>query len=237
VKFVIFNADDFGYGRGINRGILEAHEHGVVTSATLVVNGPAVEEAAELAKDHPRLSVGLHVNLTNEAESWFDIENEELVREELERQLGRFVELLGRPPAHLDSHQHVHRARGRRPLFRALASRLGVPLRDDLPVVFKGGFYGQWEYQVFDPDKLSVAALARMLRNEVHAGGIYEVSCHPGYLESGRDFVYHREREHEVRTLCDPRVREVIAELGIELLGYDALPGALERLSRERASA
>ncbi|MGE0454978.1 MAG: ChbG/HpnK family deacetylase [Vicinamibacteria bacterium] len=237
MRFVVFNADDFGYGRGINRGILEAHEHGVVTSATLVVNGPAALEAVAIAKDHPRLSVGLHVNLTNEAESWFDIENEGLVREELERQLGRFVELLGRPPAHIDSHQHVHRARGRRPLFRALAKRLGVPLRDELPVVFKGGFYGQWEYQVFDPDKVSAGALCRMLRNEIHAGGIYEVSCHPGYLEAGRDLVYHQEREHELRTLCDPRVRELIADQGIGLLGYDALPGALERLSRERAAA
>lgn len=203
----------------------------MVTATTLVVNGAAVEEAVAAARELPGLSVGLHVNFTNEAERLFDFEQELLVRDELERQFERFCELVGRPPAHLDSHQHVHRARGRRPLFRALAQRHGIPLRDDLPVVFKGGFYAQWEYGAGDPEKVSAAALGRMLRQEVHAGGIYEVSCHPGYFDPGVEYVYHREREWELETLCDPRIRELLAAEGIELTNYDGLGAALARLA------
>jgi predicted glycoside hydrolase/deacetylase ChbG (UPF0249 family) len=231
MKFVIFNADDFGYGHAINRGIVEAHTRGVVTATTLVVNGAAVDEAVRMARDLPRLSVGLHVNFTNEAQRLFDFEDEGRVRDELGRQLELFVGLMKRPPAHLDSHQHVHRARERRPLFRALAQEHGIPLRDELPVVFKGGFYAQWEYGLGEPEKVSPGALSSMLRNEIHAGGIYEVSCHPGYFDPAVDYTYHREREWELETLCDPRIREALAAEGIELINYDGLAGALARLA------
>jgi predicted glycoside hydrolase/deacetylase ChbG (UPF0249 family) len=232
VKFVIFNADDFGYGHGVNRGIVEAHRKGVVKATTVVVNGAAVDEAVLLARDNPGLSLGLHVNFTNEAERLFDFEDPALVRDELRRQFERFCELFGRKPAHIDSHQHVHRARGRRPIFRELAQEHGLPLRDEPPVVFKGGFYGQWQYGVFDPSKVSVDALSEMLRCEVHAGGIYEMSCHPGYFEPARQYTYHAEREAELRTLCDPRVAQVAREAGIELISYDELGGAVARLQQ-----
>ena len=102
MKFVIFNADDFGYGHAVNRGIAEAHETGVVTATTLVVNGVAVDEAVAIARQRPGLSVGLHVNFTNEAQRLFDIEDPGRVRDELQRQFDRFCELMGRKPAHLE---------------------------------------------------------------------------------------------------------------------------------------
>jgi hopanoid biosynthesis associated protein HpnK len=60
---LIVNADDFGFTSGVNRAIVEAHTRGVVTSSTLMANGPAFAEAAELAKANPGLSVGCHVVL------------------------------------------------------------------------------------------------------------------------------------------------------------------------------
>jgi chitin disaccharide deacetylase len=63
VRRLIINADDFGFTRGVNRAIIEAHTRGVVTSCTLMANGPAFVEAVELAKTVPRLSVGCHVVL------------------------------------------------------------------------------------------------------------------------------------------------------------------------------
>jgi predicted glycoside hydrolase/deacetylase ChbG (UPF0249 family) len=230
VKFVIFNADDFGYGSAVNRGIVEAHEKGVVTATTLVVNGVAVEEAVRLAREHPALSVGLHVNFTNEAQRLFDLDDEALVRAELRRQFDRFVELIGRPPAHLDSHQHVHREELRRPIFQALARQHGLPLRDELPVIFKGGFYAQWQYGVPESERVSFDALAWLLRHEIHHGGVYEVSCHPGYFDPAVSYVYHAEREWELRTLCDPRLHEVLAQAGIERISYAQLPEAVRRL-------
>jgi len=63
VRRLIVNADDFGFTSGVNRAIVEAHTRGVVTSATLMANGPAFAEAAQLAKTLPQLSIGCHVVL------------------------------------------------------------------------------------------------------------------------------------------------------------------------------
>jgi hopanoid biosynthesis associated protein HpnK len=63
VRRLIVNADDFGFTAGVNRGIVEAHTRGIVTSSTLMANGRAFEDAVCLAKTVPRLSVGCHVVL------------------------------------------------------------------------------------------------------------------------------------------------------------------------------
>ncbi len=65
MRRLIINADDFGLTRGVNRGIVEAHEHGVVTSATLMANGQAFDEAVTLAQSQPRLGVGCHIVLVD----------------------------------------------------------------------------------------------------------------------------------------------------------------------------
>jgi hopanoid biosynthesis associated protein HpnK len=63
VRRLIVNADDFGFTAGVNRAIVEAHTHGIVTSTTLMANGPAFDDAVGLAKTVPRLSVGCHIVL------------------------------------------------------------------------------------------------------------------------------------------------------------------------------
>jgi hopanoid biosynthesis associated protein HpnK len=60
---LIVNADDFGFTSGVNRAIVEAHTHGVVTSSTLMANGKAFAEATDLAQRTPGLSIGCHVVL------------------------------------------------------------------------------------------------------------------------------------------------------------------------------
>ena len=65
MRRLIVNADDFGYTSGVNRAIIEAHTSGVVTSSTLMANGPAFVEAVQVAKTVPALSVGCHVVLTD----------------------------------------------------------------------------------------------------------------------------------------------------------------------------
>lgn len=234
MKFLIVNADDFGYSHGINRGIADGHRNGVVTSATMVVNGVATEAAARLATELPDLSVGLHVNFTNEAERLVAFDDSQVCHDELHRQFDRFVALMGRLPTHLDSHQHVHRFRHARPFFEELAARHGLPLRDAPPVVFKGGFYAQWEYGVSDPEKVSLAGLEKILRKEL-TDGIYELACHPGYFDPALEAVYHADRERELATLCDPRLREILAEEGIQLIGYRQLPEAIAARAREEA--
>jgi hopanoid biosynthesis associated protein HpnK len=65
LRRLIINADDFGLTSGVNRGIIESHEHGVVTSATLMACGEKFAQAAALAAQAPRLSVGCHVVLVD----------------------------------------------------------------------------------------------------------------------------------------------------------------------------
>ncbi len=65
MRRLIVNADDFGYTSGVNRAIVEAHSRGIVTSSTLMANGLAFLEAAQLARNLPKLSVGCHVVLTD----------------------------------------------------------------------------------------------------------------------------------------------------------------------------
>ncbi|MGE5724720.1 MAG: ChbG/HpnK family deacetylase [Acidobacteriota bacterium] len=65
MRRLIINADDFGLTSGVNRAIVEAHQRGIVTAATLMANGRAFDQAAELARTVPHLSVGCHVVLVD----------------------------------------------------------------------------------------------------------------------------------------------------------------------------
>jgi predicted glycoside hydrolase/deacetylase ChbG (UPF0249 family) len=230
VKYLIVNADDFGYGAGVNRGIVEAVDRGIVTSTSLMVNTPGTAEAVRLAAERPRLSVGIHVNFTNEAQPWLDLKDPAVCGAELRKQVDRFVELVGRLPTHVDSHQHMHRQGACPPVFRAWAAEHALPLRNEAPVTFKGGFYGQWEYGVSDPSKVSFEALQGILRNELQRG-IYELGVHPGHFDAEAQYVYHADRELELRTLCDPRVRPLLDDEGIQLISYHDLSRTVDALA------
>src|SRR5262245_9636601 len=65
-KYLIINADDFGASVGINRGIVDSHTCGVVTSTSLMVTGRAVREAVVMTRDCPGLSLGLHWDISGE---------------------------------------------------------------------------------------------------------------------------------------------------------------------------
>jgi hopanoid biosynthesis associated protein HpnK len=63
LRRLIVNADDFGRSPSINAAVVRAHREGILTTASLMVNEPACDEAVALARDHPRLGVGLHLTL------------------------------------------------------------------------------------------------------------------------------------------------------------------------------
>ena len=223
-RYLIVNADDFGLTSGINRGIIEAHEDGIVTSASLMVRYAAAEDAATYARAHRRLSVGLHF----EAAEWRYRDGEwyaayEVVpagdatqlRAELERQLAAFVELLGREPTHLDSHQHVHQTEPARSIILEHAERLNVPLRSCTSAIeYNGNFYGQTGEGEPFPDGISLAHLREMITTL--PPGWTEFGCHVGYAEN-LDSVYAAEREEELRVLCADELREILDRAGVRL--------------------
>ena len=208
---------------GVNRGILECHEQGIVTSASFMVTGASAEDAAALARERPWLAVGLHWDVVGEDERDFPLDDREAVEEELERQLGRFRELLDRDPTHVDSHRHVHLEEPTRSWFHELVAPLHVPIRGDGRISFVGGFYAQWEWGETDLRRVSVEALRRVLEEEVGHGWT-ELSCHPGYVTPDYEAMYLSEREAEVETLTSSEILDAIDDLGIKLVSFADYP-------------
>jgi len=229
MKYLIVNADDFGASRGINRGIIEAHRRGILTSTSLIVDARWSEEAAVLSRAVPDLSVGLHVHLTTKGQyPTSRPDDNDDCRAELCRQFSRFQELMGRSPTHLDSHHNIHRQPRLLPQFRDLARQYGLPLREHSPVRYFSKFYGQWGGATH-LKQISVESLMRMLEIDVQEG-ITELSCHPGYVDTDFSSGYSAERETEVRTLCDPIIRQVLAEQSIQLVSFHDLVDVLAGL-------
>ena len=147
MRRLVINADDFGLTSGINRGIAEAHERGVVTSATLMANGPQFEDAAQLAPRLPQLAVGCHIVMLDGApilnpqlvpsllgpdkkelrSSWGTFARaammNELQADEIEAEAGaqiRKLQQAGISVSHVDSHKHAHLfPKVLRPILRA----------------------------------------------------------------------------------------------------------------------
>jgi predicted glycoside hydrolase/deacetylase ChbG (UPF0249 family) len=225
-KRLVVNADDLGLSAGVNRGIFEAHERGIVTSASLMVRWGGAREAAAYAKAHPRLGVGLHLDFAEWAirdEQWVrlyqvvDLDRPAAVEREVARQIELFWHLMDRGPTHLDSHQHVHQDVRARGIVEAAAKRLGVPLRHDGRVLYCGEFYGQDEHGMPYHEGIAASALERIVG--CARPGVTELACHPGY-DDGLDTMYRDERAMEVAALCDPAVRRAIEAAGVRLVHF-----------------
>jgi len=149
---IVVNADDFGLCEGVNKAVLAAHTDGVLTSATIMVNMPAAEEAVEIAKRLPGLGVGVHLNLTEgrpiskaddvrpllNADGQFGCSAGKLaffslvlpnfrsaVRTELAAQIQWVID-RGLKPTHLDSHKHFHSFPAIYPMVCRLAGKFGI---------------------------------------------------------------------------------------------------------------
>ena len=249
MKRLIVNADDLGRTHGINSGIFEAHDRGIVTSATAMVNYPGIHEAAELSKAHPKLGIGLHVALTGgRAASPVDaiptlVDREgkqppkpealgtpraEEIDAEVDAQFRKFVDVFGRRPTHLDSHHHSHR---RPDVFAAIC---GIAVREGLPVRNAGGSMGAdlkvrgirtndaFEESFFDAG-VSADHLLSIIE-ALHEGST-EIMCHPAHedAELAASSSYAAVRVRELAALCDPRVRQAIERGGIRLVTFSDL--------------
>jgi chitin disaccharide deacetylase len=224
---LIVNADDFGLSAGVNRGIAQAHERGILTSASLMVRAGHAPEAVAYAHAHPELSVGLHVDLYEwhyTGEAWIaayevvPADDATAVGTEVAAQAERFCALMGREPTHLDAHQHAHREEPAKSIVLELGRRLGVPVRSFTPGLrYEGGFYGQSGKGEPWPEGVTVEALCSLLR--ALPPGASELGCHPAIDdESGSS--YSAERTIETATLCDARVRDTLREEDIALRSY-----------------
>ena len=152
MKSLIVNADDLGWTEGVNRGIVEAHRNGIVTSASLLANGSAFASGVEVARSVPGLGVGVHLNLSDgppvaarelvtslvNDRGEFEGGPENLllrvargglalheVEQEWEAQIEK-VRDAGIQLTHLDGHKHVHMLPGLFEIALRLAKRYGI---------------------------------------------------------------------------------------------------------------
>ena len=123
MKRLIVNADDFGFTRDVNAGIVDAHRRGILTATTLMANGEAFDDAVRLAREAPTLDVGCHLVLV-QGRSLISGEPlpatlGELLRALAARRIRPYDELAaqvrktldaGIAPTHLDTHKHTHLA-------------------------------------------------------------------------------------------------------------------------------
>ncbi|PYU21408.1 MAG: hypothetical protein DMG32_20760 [Acidobacteria bacterium] len=153
MKRLIVNADDFGLTEGINRGIMVAHRDGILTSTSLLANGPAFDQAIAASQQLPQLSVGVHLNisegrpvspaaripsLVNERgelhlspfQLWMRILGRQISLEDIHAECRAQVLKLfdaGLRPSHLDGHLHVHVLPQLSPILIALAREFCIP--------------------------------------------------------------------------------------------------------------
>lgn len=177
MKRLVVNADDFGYTRDVNLGIIDAHEKGILTAATLMANGVAFEHAVALAKERERLDIGCHLVLVGGRSLIGDQASlprsvPELLSSLAFRRINPYAELkaqveriiaAGLRPTHLDTHKHTHLAF---PILDAVA-RLSEEykirwVRRPFDFPLSGGHPVPWS-------KRAVSKSLQVLRNRFHA--------------------------------------------------------------------
>jgi chitin disaccharide deacetylase len=230
-RLLIVNADDFGISPGVNAGIIQAHEQGIVTSTSLMVRQPAVEEATRYARGNPRLGLGLHVDLGEwiyRDWQWHPVYQRvpmldaAAVEAEVRAQLQLFRELMGREPDHIDSHQHVHRRQPAAGVLERVGRELGLPVRGQAPrIAFCGDFYGQGDDGLPVAGRITRDGLLSVL--DTLGEGATELACHPGLLRDTTELghtMYRQLRDDEVSVLCDPALPEALAARGLRCVTY-----------------
>lgn len=218
MKRLIVNADDLGYDPEIDRGILEAHARGIVTSATAMVDTPFA--AAALRAAPLTLGVGLHAVLDPAA-------SRAAAEESLRAQLGRFEALRGAPPTHLDSHKHAHAVPALLEATAAVAARAKLPVRSidaamraalrDAGVATADRFLGDAARRPAWSEEALLEALAGV------GEGLTELMAHPGYPPSQAWTSFGAERQVELAALCSARVRALVTSRGLRLVSWSSL--------------
>jgi len=251
MRRLIVNADDYGRTEGINRGTIEAHRDGIVTSATvMILERFAAEGIRQAQREAPRLSLGLHCVFTGggppasdpgtlptlapggrfarNAEALPELLDAREIRRELDAQIALFEAVAGRGPSHLDSHHHSALHPAIEPVFAQVAKERGIPVRaSSAPARATLRGSGLRTPDFFFDGFYAHGATAEHLLSILDSlpEGSSELMCHPGHADADllAGSSYATEREGEILALSDPRVRDRVREGAVQLIRFDAL--------------
>ena len=250
---LIINADDCNLTGGVTCGILKAHDKGILTSTTLLMNLPLAKKTVRELKQRIKLGLGVHLNVTlgepvslrSKVRSLLKPEgrfrrpldyfkkmpavNE--VAREYESQIQLFEKRFGRKPDHLDTHHHLHDF----PIFFAALSKVArkweVPVRRSR--IFQWADYAHAIKGIKTTDYLFGNLEARFVwQRESFLGlvetlpeGTSEIGCHPGYSDTKLRAISSLTdvREKELKLFSDGKLRKRLTALGIELIRFSEI--------------
>lgn len=271
VRRLIVNADDFGRSKSINEAVILAHRQGILTTASLMVNEPECDAAVSLAKQNPKLGVGLHLSLlcgvsglspekipglvdkqgrfsdqpTAVGFRYFSQRNlREQLRAEIHEQFRRF-RATGLVMDHVNGHLHMHLHPTVFQILMDDARELGIErlrlTRDPFRLNAKLA-PGRWLYRgshAFIYRCLSGRASAQLKQRKIrHTNTVFgllqNALVDESYvtkllplLPAGDSELYSHpsldEFRNEYEALVSPAVKNLVAQLGIDLIRYQDL--------------
>jgi len=233
-KRIVVCADDFGLTRAGCESIVELACANAVSSVSCIVDSPgATRHAGALCNASPRISLGLHLNLTIPSQgaaraslrSWLarayvlrSIDRQAL-RGEIRRQLLRFEDVFARAPAYVDGHQNVHQLPGvSRTLIDELADRYGTHIAVRSTVTQSQRGFKVRAIELLGAKRLHSLLQARGIASNSDFAGIYDFSTRVPYerrmggwlrsIEDGGLIVCHPERAASPEMLSTARCTE-----------------------------
>lgn len=241
--YLIVNADDFGWTEGVNKGIIQAHKEGIVTSTTVMMNMPFAYESVEYSKLYPNLGFGVHLVLTDGKplgknyrtltgkdgsfktdfikNPCFDPKE---VQEEWVLQIEAFLR-MGIRPTHFDSHMHVHRSKELENVVAFLQKTYNLPVRNIFKYrrkdIFKHAGFNKEFYNL----NVTKDVIKKAIRN-LKGDGVLELMCHPAYNceKLNSKSPYNSKREEELQVLCDKELKHALEINKVQLINYGSIP-------------
>ena len=240
-KYLIFNADDFGFTPDVNAGIVHCHRNGILRATTLMANGDAFDDAVRLARENPTLDIGCHLVLIQGRSlatgRELPVNWKQFLAALASRRLHPYREMraqmekiaaAGLRPSHLDTHKHTHVVPAVLSAVVRLAREFNVPF---IRLPFDAGWNAVRLLDRYGRRKLARAGvratdhflgfrLTDGLTEESLLGalraipnGSTEFMCHPGFLGPDLRHAETRLKETRERELAALTSSAVVAEL------------------------
>lgn len=206
-KALLITADDYGMSALFNRGIVEMVGLGLVRNVSVMVYEPFVDRAELLGLS---AALGVHLDLPENA-----------TQSDVEAQIEKFHELVGRAPDYLDGHGHSHVREDNINNFAAVAQRHGLPVRsrkdEDRQFLRGRGLKTPDRFVSWHPTR-TAKLFTRLEENDCL---VTELVTHPGYQDPACDYPYNSRREDELNFLKSSTFRDALS--GYSLASYQAL--------------
>lgn len=240
MKRLVVVADDFGLSSGINKGVIESIEKGIVTEPSLMVWCPGTDEAIDKIKDMGYEQLGIHITLNNfiasskylrnaDYEKLLNNTTEENLRKLVLAELSEFERLVGNKPTHITSHHNVHLHPKIIDCTAHYANDNGIPVRKTNDLESGKGLEtiekAKTTDYIFSHIKGSYQETFDDFLNDlatVEEGKTVEIFFHPGYVDEivSKYSSLTNDRERDLKLATNQDFRTQIEKMGFKICNY-----------------